>query len=179
MAAPSTPAQGSRALVEAKVSKGRARILVREIRGRVRRPGGSWVEVRFWTSLLDWREYPARELLALYARRWEPFDPFGCAQGTRKLRAEWQELMYKELKVDLRQADLLRSHTVETAAQEVAHSARSARSARSAALRAPAALRVPAALVIAHAMLAEQRLGAARFVEEDVLRISPSAGSGP
>jgi hypothetical protein len=56
--------------------------------------------------------------------------------------------MYQELKVDMRQAELLRSHTVETAAQEVA------------------------ALVIAHAMLAEQRRGAARFVEEDVLRIS-------
>ena len=57
----------------------------------------------------------------------------------------------------MRQAELLRSHTVETAAQEVAHSA---------------ALRAPAALVIAHAMLAEQRLSAARFVEGDVLRIS-------
>ena len=118
------------ALVEAKVSKGEARILVREIRGRLRRPGGSWVAVRFWTSLLDWKEHPASELLALYARRWE------------------QELMYKELKVDMRQAELLRSHTVETAAQEIA------------------------ALVIAHAMLAQQRLGAAQFVEGDVLRIS-------
>jgi hypothetical protein len=59
------------ALVEAKVGKGIARILVREIRGRVRRPGGSWVAVRFRTSLLDCKEHPAHELLALYARRWE------------------------------------------------------------------------------------------------------------
>jgi len=118
------------ALVEAKVSKGGEKILVREIRGRVRRPGGSWVEVRFWTSLLDWKQCPAKELLELSARRWE------------------QELMYKELKVDMRQAELLRSHTVETAAQEVA------------------------ALVIAHAILAEQRLCAARHGGEDVLRMS-------
>ena len=118
------------ALVEAQVSKGGDKILVREIRGRVRRPGGSWVEVRFWTSLLDWKQCPAHELLALYARRWE------------------QELMYKELKVDMRPAELLRSHTVETAAQEVA------------------------ALVIAHAILAGQRLGAAQLVQDEVLRIS-------
>lgn len=118
------------ALAEAMVSKGKEKILVREIRGRVRRPGGSWVDVRFWTSLLDWKQCPANELLALYARRWE------------------QELMYKELKVDMRQAELLRSHTVETAAQEVA------------------------ALVIAHAILAEQRLGAADLGDGEVLRIS-------
>lgn len=118
------------ALVEAKVSKSKEKIRVREIRGRVRRPGGTWVEVRFWTSLLDWKKCPAHELLALYARRWE------------------QELMYKELKVDMRQAELLRSHTVETAAQEVA------------------------SLIIAHALLAERRLSVAGAAGEDVLRIS-------
>jgi hypothetical protein len=118
------------ALVEARVSKSKEKILVREIRGRVRRPGGAWVEVRFWTSLLDCKECPAHELLALYARRWE------------------QELMYKELKVDMRQADLLRSHTVETAAQEVA------------------------ALILAHALLAEQRMSVARLAQKEVLRIS-------
>ena len=118
------------ALVEAKVSKGKAKIIVREIRGRVRRPGGNWVEVRFWTSLLNWKQCPAHELLALYTRRWE------------------QELMYKELKVDMRQAELLRSHTVDTAAQEVA------------------------ALIVAHAILAERRLSIAGLAEDDVLRIS-------
>jgi len=45
--------------------------LVREIVGPVRRGGGRAMTVRVWTSLLDWRRYPARELLALYARRWE------------------------------------------------------------------------------------------------------------
>ena len=74
-------ADGS-ALVSVKTSKGKPATLVREIRGRVRRANGEWVNVRFWTNLLDIREYPAKELLALYARRWE------------------QELMYKELKVD-------------------------------------------------------------------------------
>ncbi|MES2569107.1 MAG: hypothetical protein V4710_03515 [Verrucomicrobiota bacterium] len=69
---------------------------MREIRGRVRRPGEKWVEVRFWTSLLDWKQCPANELVALYARRWE------------------QELVYKELKVDMRQAELLKGQTLES-----------------------------------------------------------------
>ena len=107
-------ADGS-ALVEIKGEKGSKPTVVREILGRVRRPQGQWVEVRFWTNLLDARQYRAAELLALYARRWE------------------QELMYRQFKVDMRQAPLLNSHTVHTAAQEVA------------------------ALVLAHAMLAQQR----------------------
>lgn len=118
------------ALVEVKVSGTRQRFTVREVRGRVRRPRGTWVDVRFWTSLLDAKAYPARELLALYARRWE------------------QEMMYKEIKIDMRGGDLLHSHTVETAAQEIA------------------------ALVIAHAILAQQRLKVAGAVTDDVLRIS-------
>ena len=79
-------------------------VRVREIRGRVRRPGGGWSEVRLWTSLLDEKTHPALELLALYARRWE------------------QEIAYRELKVDLRASgDLpLASHTPDTAAQEIA-----------------------------------------------------------
>lgn len=119
-------------LVEIKPSKGRGKgkLQAREIRGRVRRAHGQWVEVRFWTSLLDGKTYPAKELLALYARRWE------------------QEIVYKQLKVDMRQAELLRSHTVETAAQEVA------------------------ALILAHALLAEERMRAAGRSGADVLRIS-------
>lgn len=117
-------------LVEIKPSKGTGKLLAREIRGRVRRPRGQWVEVRFWTSLMDAKSYPAQELLALYARRWE------------------QEIVYKEMKVDLRQSELLRSHTVETAAQEVA------------------------ALILAHALLAEERMRAAGKAGEEVLRIS-------
>ena len=118
------------ALVEVKLPEGGKRLVVREIRGRVRRPGGQWVEVRFWTSLLDVRRYKAGELLALYARRWE------------------QELMYRELKVDMRQAPLLQSHTVHTAAQEIA------------------------ALVLAHALVAQERLAAAGEAGVEVLRIS-------
>jgi hypothetical protein len=78
------------------------RIFVREIVGRVRRPGGTWVTVRLWTSLLDARLYPAAELLALYARRWDI------------------EVFIKELKVDLRGGTtVLQSHTLVTAAQEI------------------------------------------------------------
>jgi hypothetical protein len=77
-------------------------VFVREIVGRVRRPGGAWVTVRLWTSLLDARAYPAAEVLALYARRWDI------------------EVFTKELKVDLRGGTtLLQSHTVVSAAQEI------------------------------------------------------------
>lgn len=78
-------------------------ITVREIRGRVKKPGSSkWSEVRIWTTLLDDRKHPAMQLLKLYGFRWE------------------QEIFYKELKISLRGGDVLHSHTPETAAQEVA-----------------------------------------------------------
>lgn len=78
-------------------------ITVREIRGRIRKPGSSqWTEVRIWTTLLDANKHPAMELLKLYGFRWE------------------QEIFYKELKISLRGGDVLHSHTPETAAQEVA-----------------------------------------------------------
>lgn len=97
-------------LVEVALGREEAQVLgtktvrVREIRGRVRRLGGGWSEVRLWTSLVDEKAHPALELLGLYARRWE------------------QELAYRELKVDLRaSSDLpLASHTPDTAAQEIA-----------------------------------------------------------
>jgi hypothetical protein len=93
-------ADGS-ALVE--IGSGQAKRLGREILGRVQRGGrGPFTTVRLWTSLLDWRRYPAGELLALYGRRWE------------------QEVFYKELKVDLRSTPCLQSHTPLTALQEVA-----------------------------------------------------------
>jgi len=119
------------ALMEVKAKKTRKAILVREIRGRVRRSSkGPWVDVRFWTNLLDPKEYPATELLALYAKRWE------------------QEMMYKQLKIDMRQAPLLNSHTPHTAAQEVA------------------------ALVLAHALVAQTRLDAANGAGAEVPRVS-------
>ena len=121
-------ADGS-ALVEIKLSGGQGKLLVREIRGKAppRRQMGRGA---LWTSLLEWKQYPPAELLGLYARRWE------------------QEIMYKELKVDMRQAELVRSHTVETAAQEIA------------------------ALVLAYTILAQQRLDTNKTADGDVLRIS-------
>ncbi len=92
-------ADGS-ALVE--ICSGKKKMLVREIVGQVRRGKGAWSKVRLWTSLLDWRQHPASELLALYAYRWE------------------QESFYRELKVDLRSNPLVQSHTPLTAAQEIA-----------------------------------------------------------
>lgn len=87
------------ALVE--IRSGKKKRLVREIVGQVRR-GGRVTTVRLWTSLLDWHRHPAKELLALYARRWE------------------QEVFYKELKVDMRSTPYLQSHTPLTAIQEIA-----------------------------------------------------------
>jgi len=75
---------------------------VREIRVRVGRPGQRTRELRLWTSLLEPRTAPALELAQLYARRWE------------------HELYFRELKRQLRKTDVLQSHTVETAAQEIA-----------------------------------------------------------
>lgn len=81
----------------------KSHIKVREIKGRIRKPGAQrWSEVRIWTTLFDARKYPAMELLKLYGFRWE------------------QEIFYKELKISLRGGDVLHSHTPETAAQEVA-----------------------------------------------------------
>jgi putative transposase len=87
------------ALVEIKHQS--EKMIVREIRGRVRKRNGHWTTVRLWTSLLDARRYPARELLELYGRRWE------------------HEITYRELKRELREGVLLNAHTVETARQEI------------------------------------------------------------
>ena len=116
------------ALVESRC--GKQTMLVREITGRVRRGVGKWSDVRVWTSLLDWKAHPAGELLALYARRWE------------------QEVFYRELKVDMRSAELAQSHTPVTAAQEIA------------------------ALILGYAMLVDERIKAAKLGEVGVLRIS-------
>jgi hypothetical protein len=76
-------------------------IIVRQIKARVRRPGGKWVKVRFWTNLLDHNRYPAKELIPLYAMRWE------------------QEIAFREIKEYLRATNLLLSHTIVTAVQEI------------------------------------------------------------
>jgi hypothetical protein len=114
--------------------KGRSRhivrwLTVREIRVRVGRPGHRTQELRLWTSLLEPQSAPAAELARLYAQRWE------------------HELYYRQLKRQLRKSDLLQSHTIETAAQEIA------------------------ALVLASAVLARERQRAAAG-QAPVLRIS-------
>jgi hypothetical protein len=102
---------------------------VREIRVRVGRRGHRTHEVRLWTSLRDPRTAPALELARLYTQRWE------------------HELYFREVKRHLRKTDVLHSHTVETAAQEIA------------------------ALVLASAVLAAERQRAAT-ADIPALRIS-------
>jgi hypothetical protein len=77
-------------------------IVVREIWARVQRKGWRSEPVRLWTSLLDPNAAPAAELVELYGQRWE------------------QELYFRQLKLQLRRTELLQSHTVTTAAQEIA-----------------------------------------------------------
>jgi hypothetical protein len=77
-------------------------LAVREIRGRVQRPGHRARELRLWTSRLHPKNAPARELMALSARRWE------------------HELYYREWKRPLRKSEGLQSHPLETGAQEIA-----------------------------------------------------------
>ena len=75
---------------------------LREIRAHVGRRGFRSQTLRLWTSLLSPRTAPARELAQLYAARWE------------------HELYFRDAKHVLRQTDVLQSHTVVTAAQEIA-----------------------------------------------------------
>jgi hypothetical protein len=87
--------------------KGQPRVIVewlelREIRVWLQRRGFRATELRLWTTLLDPKLAPALELVELYAKRWE------------------HELFYRELKRQLRKGALLQSHTVTTAAQEIA-----------------------------------------------------------
>jgi hypothetical protein len=98
---------GSRRIRVAVREKGRpSHILqwleLREIRVHVGRRGFRQQELRLWTSLLSPRTAPALELAQLYAARWE------------------HELYFRDAKRVLRQTDVLQSHTVVTAAQEIA-----------------------------------------------------------
>jgi len=104
-------------------------LTVREICVRVARPGQRATTLRLWTTLTDPDTAPALELARLYAERWE------------------QELYFRDVKHQLRRTDLLQSHTVETAAQEVA------------------------AIVLASALLAVERTRAADG-QVPVLRVS-------
>jgi hypothetical protein len=98
---------GSRLVKVPVRKKGQPRVILewlvlREIRVRLHRKGFRPTELRLWTSLLDPATAPAQELVELYAKRWE------------------HELFYRELKRQLRKSGLLQSHTVTTAAQEIA-----------------------------------------------------------
>lgn len=92
---------------------------LREIRAQGKGVNGKRFKLRLWTTLLDPVRYPAETLARHYAERWE------------------HELYYRELKLDVRNAPILASHTVETALQEVS------------------------ALVLASAVLARLRVAAA------------------
>ena len=87
--------------VHIKDPDGKTPILCREIKAKVRRPGNRWTKVRFWTNLMDDVRFPALELVALYARRWE------------------QEIAFRELKVHIHSEIILKSHTLTTAVQEI------------------------------------------------------------
>jgi len=76
-------------------------ILVREIKSKLRRLGGKWINVRFWTSFLDASLCPANELVGLYGMRWE------------------QEIGFREIKHYLHGGNILASHTPPTAVQEI------------------------------------------------------------
>lgn len=104
-------------------------IVLREIWGQVHRKGWRSEPLRLWTSLLDPTVAPARELLELYGQRWE------------------QELYFRQLKLQLRRTALLQSHTVTTAAQEIA------------------------LLILASALVAQERVHVAKGVAP-VLRVS-------
>lgn len=98
---------GSRRIRVAVREKGRpSHILqwleLREIRVQVGRAGFRQQAIRLWTSLLSPRTAPALELAQLYAARWE------------------HELYFRDAKRVLRQTDVLQSHTLVTAAQEIA-----------------------------------------------------------
>jgi len=97
---------------------------LREIRGTIKRRHQKVVHIRLFTSLLDPFRYPAQELIQLYAQRWG------------------HEVYYRLLKRELRRTELLQSHTLETACQEIV------------------------ALLIATALIAEQRRNVALADEE-------------
>lgn len=77
-------------------------IRLREIRVQLKRRGFRTQELRLWTSILEWQQAPAMELVELYTQRWE------------------HELYFRQLKSDLRRSERLQSQTIETAAQEIA-----------------------------------------------------------
>jgi hypothetical protein len=125
-------ADGS-ALVQVEVREAGRKVdtlLLREIRAQGVAVSGKRFTLRLWTTLLDAQRYPAKTLARRYAERWE------------------HELYYRELKLDVRNADILASHTVDNALQEVA------------------------ALVLASAIVARLRVAAADQLKQPASRMS-------
>lgn len=75
---------------------------LREIQAQGVGVNGKPFTLRLWTILLDSERYPAEELARRYIERWD------------------HELYHRELKLDVRSARVLASHTPETALQEIA-----------------------------------------------------------
>jgi hypothetical protein len=105
-------------------------LTLREIRAEGARLDGKEFDLRLWTTLLDHKRFPAGELAEHYAVRWE------------------SELYYRGLKLDVRGAPVLASHTLETALQEIA------------------------AVVLASAIVARVRVDAASQLKVPVRRVS-------
>jgi hypothetical protein len=104
--------------------------VIREVRSRLTMSDGRTSVLRLWTTLLDPQKAPAAKLVDLYAQRWE------------------HELAYRQLKLDLKSAQVLGAQTAHTALQEIA------------------------ALILAMAAVARVRLVAAQELDVPVLRVS-------
>jgi len=76
-------------------------VMLRQIKAKVRRQRKRWVNIRLWTNLLDPVLYPANELILLYRIRWE------------------HEIAFREFKEYLHDDNVLLSHTIITAVQEI------------------------------------------------------------
>jgi hypothetical protein len=121
------------ALIDVAVKEGGKiikQLRLREIQATGVGRDGERFTLRLWTTLLDLKRYPAERLARQYAQRWE------------------SELYFRELKLDVRNAPVLASHTLETALQELL------------------------ALVLASAVLARLRVEAAERVDVPTLRVS-------
>jgi hypothetical protein len=121
------------ALVDVPVKEGGKflkNLTLREIHAKGKGLDAKKFSLRLWTTLMDCERCPANELAEHYAVRWE------------------SELYYRELKLDVRGAPVLASHTLETALQEVA------------------------AVVLASAVIARMRVEAADRLKVPVRRVS-------
>jgi len=121
------------AIVQVAVREGHrisGQLRLRELRATGVGLNGEPFTLRLWTTLMDAKRYPAETLGHQYVQRWE------------------HELYYRELKLDVRSAGVLASHTVESALQEIA------------------------ALVLASAVVARLRVQCAQRLDVPVRRLS-------